>query len=340
MVLTINFKKKEEWFTFFDGEGNKIERKAEIRFDPLTGETSRLVFDPGLVPTPPDYKQAAEQTSGKNCPFCSENILKMTPVFPNEIAEEGRIFNGDAIVFPNLFPYSKHNGVVVFSDQHYVRLEEFSSLMIKNAFMAALHYIKKVAETDKSATNFSINWNYLPNSGGSILHPHLHVIISESPTNYQNYVNEYANRFKDETGNDYFTELYQKEKDSGERWVGEKGNVGWLHAFSPKSHNDFIGIFTKSITIQDITEQDLLDFAEGLRSVFNALIEQGFASFNLSMQLSSDSSSNQPIHVRLIPRLTIGNLGTSDISYFQAIHDEPLSYKEPEKIAELARAHF
>ncbi|MBS4217449.1 hypothetical protein KHA96_03875 [Bacillus sp. FJAT-49711] len=336
----MTFNKKEECFTFFDSKGNKLERKTEIRFDPLTGETSRLVFDPGLVPTPPDYTEAAEQTAGKNCPFCSENILKMTPVFPYEIAEEGRIFHGEAIVFPNLFPYSKHNGVVVFSNQHYVRLEEFSQPMIKNAFMAALNYIKKVAETDKQATNFSINWNYLPYSGGSILHPHLHVIISESPTNYQNDVNENGNRFKLATGNDYFTELYKTEKDKGERWIGENGNVGWLHAFSPKSHNDFIGIFTKSTSVHDITEHDLNDFAKGLRSIFAALLEQGFASFNLSMQLSSDFSCTQPIHARLIPRLIIGNLGTSDVSFFQAIHQESLTYKEPEKVAELARTHF
>ncbi|MBS4194341.1 hypothetical protein [Lederbergia citri] len=338
--MTIEFIKNEEWFTFLDGEGNKVERKTEIRFDPLTGESSRLVFDPGLVPTPPDYTEAAEQTSGKNCPFCSENILKMTPLFPKEITDEGRIFYGDAIVFPNLFPYSKHNGVVVFSGQHYVRLEEFTTSMIKDAFMAAQKYIEKVIETDNKAKCISINWNYLPYSGGSILHPHLHVIISDSPTNYQANVFEKVNDFKQETGLEYFSELYRKEKETAERWIGEKGSVAWLHAFSPKSHNDFIGIFTKSATLLDITEQNWTDFAEGLKSIFAALSEQGYASFNMSMALSTNETNSDPIHVRLIPRLTIGNLGTSDISYFQALHQEYLSYKAPEKVAKLARRLF
>src|SRR5699024_6780198 len=74
------FRKEEEWFTFYDGEGKKIDRKTEIRYDPLTGESSRLVFDPGMDLTPPDYTEAAAQTEGKNCPFCPENVHKMTPV--------------------------------------------------------------------------------------------------------------------------------------------------------------------------------------------------------------------------------------------------------------------
>ncbi|MFK4997869.1 hypothetical protein ACI2OX_11755 [Bacillus sp. N9] len=60
--MTIEFKQVEEWFTFYDGKGDVIERKTEVRFDPLTGESSRLVFDPGLSPKIPDYTEAAEQT--------------------------------------------------------------------------------------------------------------------------------------------------------------------------------------------------------------------------------------------------------------------------------------
>ncbi|MBS4209945.1 hypothetical protein [Bacillus sp. FJAT-50079] len=336
--MTIQFKQVEEWFTFYDEKGDIIERKTEVRFDPLTGESSRLVFDPGLSPKIPDYTEAAEQSTGKNCPFCAENILKLTPLFPKEIAEDGRLSEGKAILFPNLFPYSKHNGVVVFSDQHYVRLDEFSVSMIKDAFAVAQTYIQKVAQTDAKANYASINWNYLPESGGSILHPHLHIICSESPTNVQATISEKANNFQKKMGKEYFSELYKQEKALGERWIGEKGNVAWIHAFAPKSHNDFIGIFTATSSIDQVTEQDWIDFSEGLVRIFSTLTEQGFASFNLSLQV--DPNKQHPIHVRLIPRLTIGNLGTSDINFFQMMHQEPLSYKSPEEIAAKARVHF
>lgn len=334
--MPIKFLKTEESFKFQDSKGNAIERKTEIRFDPLTGETSRIIFDPGFTTAPPDYTKAANQTGGAKCPFCPENLLKMTPLFSEEITEQGRIFQGEAVVFPNLFPYSKHNGVVIFSGQHYVRLEEFTSVMIKNAFVAAQDYIQKVIASDSEARYASINWNYLPQSGGSILHPHIHVIVSDSPTNYQSLVNEKAKSFQ----RDYFTSLYETEKSLGERWIGEKGNAAWMHAYASKGQNDFIAIFPKKYSIHDIEEQDWADFAGGLKAIFATLNEQGFASFNMALNVSIDAKSKQAIHVRLIPRFTFGMLDTSDINYFQSLHQEPLTYKTPEEVAARAREQF
>lgn len=336
--LAIQFKKESETSTFFDGEGTKIERTTEVRFDPLTGETSRLVFDPGLNIKPNDYQNLAEQTAGKNCPFCPENILKMTPVFSNEITKNGRMVHGEATLFPNLFPYSKYNGVAVFSDKHFVRLNEFTTPMIKDAFTVAQSFIHKVQSIDSSVPYTSINWNYLPISGGSIIHPHLHVIISERATNYQTITCNGAKTFKDNTNQLYFTALYKAEKMLKERWIGEYGNVAWMHAFAPKSHNDFIGFFKDTYTINDVTEQDWNDFAKGLQAIFKSLQEQGFSSFNF--MLSADPNKWLPVHFRLIPRLTIGMLNTSDMNFFQALHEESLSYKMPEKITLETRKHF
>ncbi|USG66614.1 hypothetical protein NDK47_04755 [Brevibacillus ruminantium] len=338
--MTVNFRKAEEWFTFSDSQGNAIERKTEIRFDPLTGESSRLVFDAGLAVAPSDYREAAEQTGGAKCPFCPENLWKITPVFPKEITEQGRITQGEAVVFPNLFPYSKHNGVVIFSGQHYVRLEEFTTTMIKDAFLAAQRYIQKVAETDPKARYASINWNYLPYSGGSILHPHIHVIVSESPTNYQSLIREKSIAFQKEHDQEYFTALYETEKSLGERWIGERGNVAWMHAYAPKGHNDFTAIFPRAFSVHDLAEQDWEDFAAGVKDVFAVMAEQGFASFNAAVNLSLDPEVKQAVHVRLIPRFAIGMLQTSDMSFFQTLHQEPLSYKIPEEVAAKARVHF
>src|SRR5699024_11815012 len=119
----------------------------------------------------PDYTEAATQTESNNCAFCPENLQKMTAVFLEEIVSEGRISHGQAIVFPNLFPYSKQNGGVVFSGDHYVRLADFTVPMIKDAFMAAQVYSQNVMAVENKPLHISINWNYLPFSCGSILHP-------------------------------------------------------------------------------------------------------------------------------------------------------------------------
>lgn len=336
--MAIKLRKKTELFTFYDSKGEKIERETEVRFDPLTGETSRLVYDAGLAITPIDYSEAAEKTKGANCPFCPENIFSMTPVFPKEIAEEGRITKGEAIVFPNLFPYSKHNGVTVFSGDHFIRLNEFTPELIKNAFQAAQMYIHRAAITDSHAKFTSINWNYLPLSGGSIMHPHLHIIISDTGTNYQTNTYEKARQFEMETGTKYFTSLSETERLIGERWIADNGTITWLHAFAPKSHNDYIGIFNKAYSVEDIREADWDHFSKGLQTIFSILTDQSFSSFNLI--LSIDPEQREPVHVRLIPRLTIGALETSDINFFQALHQEPLTYKAPEEIAAKSRIRF
>ncbi|WP_017754285.1 hypothetical protein [Calidifontibacillus oryziterrae] len=339
--MVIKFQKNEEWFTFYDSKGTLIERKTEVRFDPLTGETSRIVFDSGAAIVPPDYTEAAKQTIGVKCPFCPENLLHMTPVFPKEVAKDGRIFQGKAVVFPNLFPYSKHNGVVIFSDQHYIKLEQFTTELIMDAFLAAQTYIQNVKGTDPKAKYASINWNYLPYSGGSVLHPHIQAIVSESPTNYQtrssNKLLEYS---QDNDGIDFHYSLYHTEKNLGERWIGECGQVAWMHAFAPKSHNDFIAVFLQSHSIYDISEQDWADFARGLQAIFATLTEQGFASFNLALNVALDQEARQLVYAHLIPRITIGKLNTSDINVFQALQNEPLSFKTPEVVAAIARNNF
>lgn len=331
------FKSKSETFTFYDGKGKRIDRETEVRFDPLTGETSRIVIDPGMPFSIPDYTKVAEQTEGANCPFCPENVFKLTPLFPEEIVSEGRVTKGEAVVAPNLFPYSKYNGVTIMTKDHYVRLNEFSPEKIADAFRASQLYIESVLKQDKSPLTISINWNYLPHSGGSIIHPHLHVIISETETNYQSTFNLHAKRFKEEHGEHYLTKLYETEKTDGSRWIGERGNVAWMHAYAPRSHNDFLAIFHEKTSIDQITEGDWTDFAIGLKAVFATLTEQGLASFNMLMHFSNDGS---PVHARFIPRLVLNDLGTSDINFFQSLHQEPLVYKVPEDIAKLAGKHF
>ncbi|MBO0995100.1 hypothetical protein [Bacillus sp. SD088] len=338
--MEIKFNKQEELFSFYDGKGEAINRKTEVRFDPLTSETSRIIFDAGLSVTPADYSEAAKLTGGKNCPFCPENIYTMTPLFPKNIADKGRIIQGDAIVFPNLFPYSQQNGVVLFSGQHYVQLHEFTTDMIKNAFFAAQLYIGKIAKTDPAIKYASINWNYLPHSGGSILHPHLHVIASKVATNYQRQVNNAVQAFRQVNDCDYFEKLSSLEKELGERWIGETGEIAWMHAFAPKGHNDFLAIFQNKQSMFDISKQDWSDFATGLKLVFKVFAEQGFTSFNLLTHLSIDPNGLQTPHVRIIPRFTLGGLNTSDINSFQVLHQEPLSYKYPEDIAKKARKYF
>lgn len=332
-MMSIQYRKTEENFTFLTQQGEEISRKTEIRFDPITNETSRIIFNPGFTPESQDFAELAIETSGKKCPFCEENILQMTPVFSQNINESGRFIKGESTVFPNLFPYSKHNGVAVMTKKHYIKLHEFTQELLFDAFTNAFQYIQKVALQDEQATVASINWNYLPQSGGSILHPHLHIIVTEYPTNAQTII---LNKL--DLNPSIYHQLYLSEKEQKKRYIGEDGNVAWLSAYAPKSHHDYLGLFHQGKPISVPTENDWQDFASGLLRIFKNLTGEGFTSFNFSLQIPL--KQKQPMIARLIPRVTMGKLATSDMNFFQMMHNEPLSYFSPESIAEKAKAHF
>ncbi|MDW0118347.1 hypothetical protein QTL97_15555 [Sporosarcina thermotolerans] len=332
--MPISFRKHEEFFTFHDPMQDEklIDRKTEIRFDPLTGETSRIIFDPGAPFIPKDYSQLAKETEGVKCPFCAENVSKITPRFPDELVEGGRFIAREAIVFPNLFPYSKHNAVVRMSNQHYVKPEEFTEELIADSFKAAHQYIEKVLEFDNQTEYVSINWNYLPPSGGSILHPHIQVLASEQPTNYQSAITTNSHSFYEKEGENYLTSLVSEERNLGERWIGHVGSISWLHAYAPKSHYDFIGIF-EAASFDELGSGNYEDLAKSMLRFFLYFKEQGVESFNAVMHIPVKKHAAEQVHFRLVPRMTIGMLETSDMNVFNFLQGEPLSLKSPETVA-------
>lgn len=340
--MTISFRTEEEYFTFHDPmqAGKLIDRKTEIRFDPLTGETSRIIHDPGAPFMPPDYTEAAGKTGGQSCPFCPENVEGSTPMFPEKLVASGRMKVGEAIAFPNLFPYSKHNAVVRICNQHYVRLAEFTSSMLLDAFTAAHAYLQAVVQSDPNTTHISINWNYLPPSGGSILHPHIHVLGSEQLTRYEALNRDYAQQFMDRNGQNYYSALLETEQKLQERWVGEKGDMQWIHAFAPKGHNDFIGVLESVNCFAELKEQHWEALVDSLLCFFRYFEQAGLASFNMAVFIPVNRNPAHQVHLRLIPRITIGALGTSDMNVLNYVHGEYLSLERPEHAAKEAAKHF
>ena len=339
--MPISFRKHEEFFTFHDPmqDGKLIDRKTEMRFDPLTGETSRIIFDPGAPFVPKDFAPLAKETEGPKCPFCPENVSKITPRFPDELVEGGRFIGKEAVVFPNLFPYSKHNAVVRMSEQHFVKLEEFTESIIADSFKAAHRYIEKVLEFDDQTEYVSVNWNYLPPSGGSILHPHIQVLASELPTNYQSKITSDSRAYYDKEGDNYLTSLATEERNLEERWIGQEGSISWLHAYAPKSHYDFIGVF-EAPSFNELVSENYEDLAKSMLHFFLYFKEQGVESFNAILHIPVKKHAAEQVHFRLIPRMTIGMLETSDMNVFNFLQGEPLSLKAPETVAKEVRKFF
>ncbi|RJP22740.1 MAG: hypothetical protein C4520_07735 [Candidatus Abyssobacteria bacterium SURF_5] len=316
------------------------ERPTEIRVDPLTGQTSRVLFFPIRVLPKPDLKEVVERSLEFGCPFCPQMLEMVTPKFPPDITGAERIKRGSAVIFPNMFPYDTYSAVAIFSEEHFKPLTDFSPELLRDGFCVSQDFLAASNQAVKVARLFnSINWNYMPLAGGSIIHPHLQVIAGESGTNYHAAVHEASAEYARRNGSSYWLDLIEEEARLGQRFLARTGSVSWLTSFSPKGFIDIMAVFERAVSIMDITDSDWLDFSRGLSAAMKFLDSRGFYSFNMAIY-SGFGEDHFKVYAKLIPRVLLPPMNTSDINYFNTLHNEVLSIFKPEDICAEARAFF
>ncbi len=342
MAGGISFEVELQACRFLDPTRNfePVEKITQIRTDPLTGRTSR-VLDMGFQPRKSDVETIVERSRAAFDPFAAERRAEVTPMFLDEDISGGRLARGEALVVPNLFPYDRHSAVTILSEADFVALNGFTEGLLADAFSADLVYLRRVRDADRPAgrsgslRHYSVNWNYMPLAGGSLVHPHHQLIASPVPTNYLRDVEAGLERY----GGPYFGDLAAVEE-SGERWVGREGGVSWLTGFAPMGHVDFLGIFEGRRSLFDLTDEDVGALSRSLLKVFDQLDEAGFASFNFALY-GLEGAEHFEVHCRLSPRFLLDNaLGSSDVNYFEVSHAESLAFFYPEAAAEGLRAKF
>ena len=336
----IRFETQRQACRFLDPTRNfePVEKITEIRTDPLTGRTSRIL-EMGFAPTKPDVPKMVATSRATFNPFATDKRNAVTPKFLDEVEgiPNGRLARGEALVIPNLFPYDRYSAVTILSDDDFVPLARFTERLLEDGFGAGLEYLRRVRDADRSGSlrHYSVNWNYMPLAGGSLVHPHHQLIASPVPTNYLRDVEAGLGRY----GGDYFADLAAVEE-GGERWVGREGRVAWLVGFAPLGQIDVLGVFAGRRSLSDLTEDDVGALSRSLVRVFSYLDEEGFASFNFALY-GLEGAEGFEVHCRLSPRFLLSNeLGASDINYFEISHAESLAFFYPEAAAVGLRARF
>jgi galactose-1-phosphate uridylyltransferase len=327
-----------------DKSGELVETTApvEIRFDPLTGRTCRLVpYNTGRI-IRPDLGALEKRSKELTCPFCPPLVESITPRFPPDLIPGSVIKQGKAIAFPNLDPYDVYGVVVVVSEKHYIALEEFDAATVRDALTAAHSYLKAVQRVDAGARHSFIAWNYMPPAGGSLVHPHLQCNAGYYPTNFQKEILEASERYYQQKGTNYWSDLLEQEKETGERWVGKTGGVDWLTGFVPRGRlTDIIAVFPGKASITELTADDWRDFTDGLLRVFRYIGGLNLISFNMSTYSGSDGKRSWA-HARITPRglLLYSPIETSDQFYYQVLQDENICILPPEAAAAGLRKLF
>ncbi|MBN1882320.1 MAG: hypothetical protein JW885_09120 [Deltaproteobacteria bacterium] len=320
-------------------EFKKTSRTTDIRIDPLTGKTSRIIYFPVTLPPPPDPTPLAEATQ-PFCPFCKPGVYEKTPRFPEEIVPEGRIERGDSLLFPNAFPYDAHSAVAVVGDDHYTPIDAFRPETLTNAFAASVDYIRHVAEYEDSAVYHSISMNYMPTAGGSIIHPHIQVIAGDIPTTYQREFTLAARKYREEEGAFFFDDLVRLEKEAGVRFIDAGDGVTWLSSFAPKGIAEFLAVFESKEPLISLDSNAMVAFCRGVTRILAYLGSRNFASFNLALYSAINQDSPYPTHARVVPRTTLPPMGASDINYLELLHDEVLTIITPEDAAAEVKGFF
>ncbi|HUO73011.1 MAG TPA: hypothetical protein VMU39_19745 [Solirubrobacteraceae bacterium] len=313
--------------------GDVIRSRIEVREDPLTGHTSRILPERGLMPANDFDLAAFAEENQPRCPFCPERIHELTPKLPPSIHPDGRMTEGEAVLFSNLHAYSSHSCVSVYSPRlHYLPLGQMTRELVADNLSTQVAYATAVMAADPGARWASINANHMLPSGSSLFHPHLQGIVDSEPTTLQRMLADVpAARFDAYLG---------AERRNGERHLTDTGRVEWLASFAPIAPAE-LRAFISGVSSPAQLDEDLIEeLADGLTTTAHAYAEMGFESFNLAMYGAPPNTAGYPLNLRVAARSNLKPFYRSDSTFLERLHWEGAIDLPPEAVAERIRERF
>ncbi|HCO61538.1 MAG TPA: hypothetical protein DIT58_15275 [Porticoccaceae bacterium] len=316
---------------------------TEIRYDPLTGRSSRICHFSSSTRLPKNFEQLVESTQ-KHCPFCPERILRETPRFDESLLPEGRLRLGEAVLFPNLNPYDELSAVIVPCRAHYFPANELPVKIVVDGIRLARDFLALLEHKREGAYYGSFYWNYLPPSGGSQIHPHMHVLYSTAAPNLLRERLAAEKQYFKQYRRTYQQDLCALEEEQGERWVGSTGTIHWHTPFAPTGLlGDLMATFPKKKRLTELNDEDITEFAHALRAAMQAFSNTNLWSFNLAFypQATGIKTSEHWLAAHLVPRLYIApGLHSADVSFMQLLLDEKFATVYPEQVAKQIKNVF
>lgn len=326
--MPIEFEQITEQATFYSplADFDLDTRTVEYRTDPLTGEQTRVVTE-WFPERDGEFDVESYAGDGEDCFFCPGTVEESTPEYPDFVGvDRGSV--GEATSFPNLFPYGEHSNVVVLTEDHFRPLEGFETGMLADGLASAFEYVTAVVAHDGS-TYASVNMNYLPPSGSSVVHPHLQAIVDDHGTNEARRRLEAARDYRDEHGRGYWSDLCDEERE-GPRYIGATGDVEWFAPFAPMGQYHVRGV-TGVGGVPDPGDSVLADLASGIEGVLRFYDDCGLDAFNFALQAVDDPTL--PAVLDVVARPGIEDQYVNDAFYLQTLHDERVVDVAPEAYA-------
>jgi UDPglucose--hexose-1-phosphate uridylyltransferase len=307
--------------------GELTHTPVEVRFDPLTGHTSRILPERGLMPANELDLEAFARENQPQCPFCPERVEQLTPKLPAQLHPEGRIVRGEAMLFPNLHAYSSHSSVSIYSPRlHYLPLGAMTERLIADNLATQVDYCNAVMTADPASRWASINANHMLPSGSSLFHPHLQGIVDAEPTTMQKLLADVPGA--------RFDDYIDAERRAGERFLGDTGRIAWLVSFAPVAPAELRAFIDGVSSPAELDEPAVAELAHGLVLALSAYAEMGFESFNLAIYGAPPGTPGYRLNLRLACRSNLKPYYRSDSTFLERLHWEGAIDLAPERVTE------
>lgn len=334
-VLQNAFLDPRNWF-------NTKTTALEVRYDPLTGRTAHIAHLGAIAPQPLNLAELDLEDLRALCPFCPDRREQVTPKFPPDLVPEGRLRRGQALVVPNIAPYDSISAVTVITGQHLVPLADFTAQHLVDALAVSLEFLRSVRQQWSDLPYALLGWNYMPPSGGGLVHPHLQALATRFPGNLYRHESAAAQAYAQATGRNYWHDLVQAEKANQERYIGYTGRFHWLSAFAPLSTlGEILGIYPDLFVLDDVGPAVLEETADAFLRLFAFFQAWGAGSFNALLCFGPANDPVMPTCWRIIPRTYLNPAEKpADANFFQMLLREPVSSVIPEELCTAARPFF
>jgi galactose-1-phosphate uridylyltransferase len=243
--------------------------------------------------------------------------MTVTPTFP----DGNRIIRGESVTFPNLFPFGEGHVVTVMTREHAVVV--FSRQQVVDALLSQIEALR-VADGYAS-----INWNFLPSAGASLVHPHMQGLSDSHPSRIVDiYVNA-SEQYRKKQGRNYWDAVREQEQASDRYLFGDE--ILWSAHAVPVGEREVRGILPISTLDEMENYVDLL--ARGILEILSLYRELGTYAFNMSIFF--DKSGNDHgfrAFCSMISRINPNPSSTSDSAFMERLHLEPVIMTLPEDL--------
>jgi len=256
-------------------------------------------------------------STADGCPFCRNAVMTVTPTFP----DGNRILRGESVTFPNLFPFGEGHVVTVLTREHTVAA--FSRQQVVDALLSQIEALRQADGYP------SINWNFLPSAGASLVHPHMQGLSDASPSHIVGIYRAAGEQYRKNRGRNYWDAVREQERSSDRYLSGEE--ILWSAHAVPVGEREIRGLLPISTLDELEPYTDLL--ARGILDILSLYRQLGTHAFNMSIFFDKCKSDQEfRAFCTMISRINPNPSSTSDSAFMERLHLEPVIMTLPEDL--------